>query len=76
VANGEKAMMLPTQGETTNRISLSQPFKKNTIGFNARNQASTPPYSMDYTHDTLGRLSAQDTMMLESPHGTPVKKVR
>jgi hypothetical protein len=31
---------------------------------------------MDYTHDTLGRLSAQDTMMLDSPHGTPVKKVR
>lgn len=30
---------------------------------------------MDYTHDTLGRLSAQDAMMMESPHGTPVKKV-
>ena len=27
-------------------------------------------------YDTLGRLSAEDTMMLESPHGTPVKKVR
>ena len=29
----------------------------------------------EYQHDTLGRLSAQDEMMLGNPHGTPVRKV-
>jgi hypothetical protein len=32
--------------------------------------------SSEYQRDTLSRLSHQDELMLESPHASPVKKVR
>jgi hypothetical protein len=64
----------------TSRISeTGSHFNANSVHVRANSTITVERHdqpTMDYTHDTRGRLSAQDAMMMESPHGTPVKKVR